>query len=367
MKSQADELETKILALDKEIEALDKTILTEFKAISELDRKSSAMKEVEDRIKANCAREELLSREVELGNPHRAQTDEVAVITQVPNPAKKKGMLFAAVAAGFFGGLIGVAFLDLRAGRIDSAIGVERRLQTGVVGCIPRVSPAAITSVTRPDPTTSGVDQEGLCDAVDACRALLLTSLDEFRSKVILVTSAVEGEGKTTFSSLLALSLARAGYRTLLIDADLRRPGIHTLFGRSLKPGLCDVLKKTLSIDKVFRRSPLPTLGIVPAGECDPGEAVSLLQLRLASVLKKCKAIFEVIVIDSPPLDLPDGMVIGLQTDGAIISMMNEVTNLQAAQSACARLRAINVPILGAVLNAAPVGKPGRYKPRSSV
>jgi polysaccharide biosynthesis transport protein len=367
LKSQADELEIKNLMLDKEIEALDKTILTEFKVISELDRKTGPMKEVEDSIKANRARQELLNREVELGNPSRAQTDEVAVITQLPNPAKKMGMIIAAVAVGFLSGLFGVAFLELRAGRIDSTLGVERRLQAGVVGCIPRASPPVIASVTRPDHFTAGVGQEALCDAVDACRALILTGLHEFRSKVVMVTSAVEGEGKTTLSSLLALSLARAGYRTLLIDADLRRPGIHTLFGRSLKPGLSDVLKKSLPIDKVFRRSPLGTLGIVPAGECDSREAVSFLQLRLASILNKCKAIFEVIIIDSPPLDLPDGLVIGLQTDGAIISMMNEVSNLPATQSACARLRAINVPILGAVLNAAPAAKAGRYKPRRAV
>ena len=133
------------------------------------------------------------------------------------------------------------------------------------------------------------------------------------------------------------------------------------MFNRTLTPGLTDVLKNKFPLEKAFRRSPLPTLGILPAGECDPREAVSMFQLRMASLLRKCKKYFEVIVIDTPPLDLPDGMVIGHHVDGTILSLMNEVSNLPSAQAARDKLRSMNIPILGAVLNAARVRPPRGY------
>ena len=87
-------------------------------------------------------------------------------------------------------------------------------------------------------------------------------------------------------------------------------------------------------------------------GVCNPHEAVSLLQLRLGSLIRKCRPHFDVILIDTPPLlDLPDTIVIGRHADGTILSLMNEVSTLPAAQAACARLRTMNLPLLGAVLN----------------
>jgi len=75
----------------------------------------------------------------------------------------------------------------------------------------------------------------------------------------------------------------------------------------------------------------------------------------MGSLLTKCKSCFEVILIDTPPLNLPDAMVVGRHADGTILSLMNEVSTLPSAQAACARLRALNIPLLGAVLNGARV------------
>ena len=98
------------------------------------------------------------------------------------------------------------------------------------------------------------------------------------------------------------------------------------------------------------------------AGQCNPQEAVALFQLRMGSLLRKCRPHFEVIVIDTPPLlGLPDAMVVGRHADGTILSLMNEVSTLPAAQAACARLRTLNIPLLGAVLNAARVRTPVGY------
>ncbi len=361
LKSQIDISTAHRQALKKRLDELAKVLFAEATALTKLTQRAARVTEIEDRIRATKARADVLDHEVAVGSPTRAQTDEVAVISGVPNPLKKKGMVAGAILVGLLGGLLGAAFLDLRSGRIDSPEGVDRRLHTGVVGCIPRASAASLKSLTQPEDDSPNADTAALLDASDACRALLLNALSGEGSKVVMVTSALPGEGKTTLSAQLALSLARAGYRTLLIDADVRRPGLHTLFGRSIGPGLTDVLRRTCPLSSVVRKSPLPTLGLIPAGNCDPREAVSLFQLRLGSVLKKCKDHFEVIVVDTPPLHLPDGLVIGRHADGTILSLMNDVSTLASAQAACARLRTVNIPLLGAVLNAARVRLPAGY------
>jgi len=359
---QVGRIRTQVRSIDDEIHKHDAAAQRDLNGIAELDRLTTRVADVEAKIKAAQARAEIIETELGVVSPNQAQTHEEAVITQVPNPAKKKWVVAGAVGLGLLAGLFGVAFLDLRIGRIDSPEGVDRQLHTGVVGCIPRVPPEALASLTRKATLPSEPAEASLCDAVDACRTLLLNALSGSGSKVIMVTSAMPGEGKTSLASQLAASLGRGGYRTLLIDADVRHPGIHTTFGRSTSPGLTEVLRKTYPVESAIRRSHLPNLGIIPAGQCNPQEAAALFQLRMGSLVRKCKPHFEVIVIDTPPLlGLPDAMLIGRHADGTILSLMNEVSTLPAAQAACARLRAMNIPLLGAVLNAARVRTPAGY------
>jgi polysaccharide biosynthesis transport protein len=360
--SQAGRLKAQIESLDAELKWLDAAALAEAQGMAELDRLAARVTEVDERIKVKKIQAEVLEMDLGKGSPLRAQTHEEAVITQVPNPMRKVRLVAGTVAIGFMAGLLGVAFLELRAGRIDSPDGVDRQLHAGVVGCIPWTSPDALSTLARPTGGPPGPEAAALCDAADGCRALMLNALAGGGSKVIMVTSPAAGEGKTSLAAQLALSLGRVGYRTLLIDGDVRRPGAHALFGRSLTPGLTDVLRKTHRLEHVVRKTPLPNLGLIPAGQCDPHEAVALLQLRLGSLLRKSKSYFDVILIDTPPLlDLPDAMVIGRHADGTILSLMNEVTTLPAAQTACARLRTLNIPLLGAVLNGARVSAPMGY------
>lgn len=359
LKVQIDRTKGQMAAVAAAVEKLDAATLAEARGIAELDRLAARVTEVDDRLKAAKTRAEAI--EIELKAPSRAQTHETAVVTQVPNPSKKLKLVAGAIAAGFLAGLLGVAFLDLRGGRIDSPEGVDRHLHTGVVGCIPRLSPGALATLARSPNGPSGSAAIAACDAADACRTLLLNALGT-GPKVIMVTSAGAGEGKTALTAQLALSLGRAGKRTLVIDGDIRKPGAHTLFGEALGPGLTDVLRKTHSLPNVVRPGPLSAVCVVPAGVCNPQEAVSLLQLRLGSLIRKCRPHFDVILIDTPPLlNLPDAMIIGRHADGTILSLMNEVSTLPDTQTACARLRTLNLPLLGAVLNGTRVKAPLGY------
>src|SRR5262249_3802221 len=177
LKVQADGMKDQLGSLDTEIKRLDAETLEEAQGIAELDRLTARATEVEDRVKATKLRSEILETELGLGSPLRAQTQEEAVITQLPNPMRKMRMVAGAVASGFLSGLLGVAFLDRRARRIDSPDGVKRRLHAGVVGCIPRVPGTAVTALTRPTGNPPTRDERILCDAADSCRTLLLNAL----------------------------------------------------------------------------------------------------------------------------------------------------------------------------------------------
>ena len=363
LKSQVGRACAQLQAFDDEILKRDTAAQGDLKGLAELEGLTTRINELEAKIRVNEVKADSIEADLAIANPFRAETHEKAEIVQVPNPAKKTWVVTGAIALGLFAGLLAVAYLDLRSGRIDSPEGVDRRLHTGVVGCIPRVRPSALARLAQPTgDDTNDADQALLLDATDACRTLLLNALAGGGSKVIMVTSAMPGEGKTSLATQLALSLGRGGCRTLLIDADVRHPGVHNIFGRSQSPGLSDVLRKTYPLQYVIRKSSEPNVGLLPAGQCNPQEAVALFQLRMSSLLRKCKPHFDVILIDTPPLlGLPDAMVIGRYADGTILSLMNDVSTLPAAQAACDRLRTLNIPLLGAVLNAARVKAPLGY------
>ena len=328
LQAQIERGKVQITAIELEIDKLKKSTLAEAKGINDLDRMAASMVDIEGRIKTAKSRIEML--EVELKAPPR-QTLEEAVIAQVPNPGKKRQMMAGAVVVGFLGALLGIAYLDVRAGRIDTSNYVNRQLGTDVVGYIPRASPASLAAIARSPYQIPSPDEQTVLDAVDACRTMLLDQSDVPGSKVIMVTSAVPGEGKTTLAAQLALSLARAGYRTLLIDGDVRQPGVHMAFGRPAGPGLVDALRQLQAAPHVIHSGPHPNLQIVPAGESHPQEVVALLQHRLGHLLEQWRPKYEVILIDTPPLfTVPDAMVIGRHADGTILSLMNDVSTISS-------------------------------------
>jgi Mrp family chromosome partitioning ATPase len=169
-----------------------------------------------------------------------------------------------------------------------------------------------------------------------------------------MVTSATPGEGKTSLALQLALSLARAGFPTLLMDADFRCPNLHNLLGLPLGPGLGDVLQGRVEVGDVLRHH--QNLAVITTGSCDPRVAIGHIQTGLPRVLENYKQQFQFVVIDAPPvLDLPDAILLGLTADGTILSALRDVSRLPLLQAALDRLSVRNIRVLGAVLNGTPL------------
>jgi polysaccharide biosynthesis transport protein len=169
---------------------------------------------------------------------------------------------------------------------------------------------------------------------------------------VVMVTSAVGGEGKTTLASHLAGSLARAGRRTLLIDCDLRRPAAHQLFELPLQPGLSEALLGEVHVAEATLATAVDGLWLMPAGQWDREVIQSLAREGLRQIFDKLRHDYDFIVIDSHPvLPATDSLLIGQHVDAVLLSVMREVSQAPKVYAACQRLNALGIRVLGAVVS----------------
>jgi capsular exopolysaccharide synthesis family protein len=194
-------------------------------------------------------------------------------------------------------------------------------------------------------------------EAAEAYRSLrtsILLSSFGAPPKVILVTSALPQEGKTTISANSALVLAQRGGRVLLIDADLRRPGINKLFGFHARGGLSTLLSGVDKVEDVMVPSAeVPNLWIIPAGPVPPQPAELLGSTVMKEHLARWRNDFDHIIIDSPPcLTVTDSVVLSPEVDRLILVVRAKKTTKLALRQACELLLQVNARVMGIVLNA---------------
>jgi protein-tyrosine kinase len=184
--------------------------------------------------------------------------------------------------------------------------------------------------------------------------------LERFREakpmKVIALTSAMPGEGKTVTAVNLALAAARANpeRRILLIDADLRRSQVGTVLGIRGKSGLAELLAGECEVRDVIRRFHGTRLAVIPAGSTPEEPTQVLASLRMKQFLQAVRENFEEVYIDLPPtLPFADAAILGHQMDGVLMVVRANVTPIRAVNQAVEQLG--GAPILGSVLNGAEV------------
>jgi capsular exopolysaccharide synthesis family protein len=194
----------------------------------------------------------------------------------------------------------------------------------------------------------------------ESCRAILTSILfsDEVARvpQIIVITSAASGEGKTTLATHLAASLARMKRRVLLIDGDLRRPQLHTLFGVPNTYGLSDLLAlqtdNTDLIGYVAQATSVPGVHLLAAGPTDANALDMLYSSGTLNLLTNARREFDTIIIDTPPMtDLPDARILGRMSDGVVLVVKAGVTTRDVALAAKVRLEEDRTVLLGTVLN----------------
>ncbi len=215
-----------------------------------------------------------------------------------------------------------------------------------------------LLTLARTEPVESlvqldhGVSSESW-EAYKVLRTSLVQNGNGEVSRSILVTSSLPGEGATSTAVYSAMSGARSGFRTLLLDLNFRRPGLDRFFAMpSSQSGLIDFLSGGGNLASRFRRTVIPGLFILPAGEPVPNAGELIVSPRVGEMLKMLSSHFDVIVADVPPvLECSDAMVLAPQMDEVLLVVRAGRTPAEAVRAACGRLARVNIPSPVAVLN----------------
>jgi capsular exopolysaccharide synthesis family protein len=180
---------------------------------------------------------------------------------------------------------------------------------------------------------------------------------------VIIITSALPQEGKTTTSINCAVVLAQKGVRVLLIDADLRRPSIHKTLGMGPRSGLSNVLTGSATLQQAIARSPmLPSLSVLPAGTPPPNPAELLASANMRDVLEELRGQYDHIVVDTPPtLSVTDAVVLSPRADAIVLVIRSGQTTKQALRRSRDILMQVNAKVSGVLLNAVDLSSPDYY------
>jgi len=170
--------------------------------------------------------------------------------------------------------------------------------------------------------------------------------------RVIMVTSAGPGEGKSTTVANLAATYAQSDKRTVLIELDLRKPTVHKTFKLSNRLGISHVLTKQASLDEVIQDTDIPNLSAITAGMIPPNPSELVGSKALGAILEQLKEQFDQIIIDTPPvLALTDAQLIATHCDGVVLVAEAGKVKRSALLDAKERLNIVKARIVGVVLN----------------
>jgi capsular exopolysaccharide synthesis family protein len=358
--------QTKILAdYEKILQGAVERLVQESKAFN---NQTLDLQAIQDEIEQGEATAKKIAGEVEalkveLNAPHRVRIVERAESPRVENRYKRP-VTVSLVGLGTLGCvLLGLSWREYRCRRVESVDEVVHGLGIRLVGTLPAMPPRRrqLAAPPAPDAGTAATPpwQDLLIESIDAVRTMLLRDLRTESLQVLLITSAAKGEGKSSLSSHLGISLARTGRRTLLIDLDLRSPTLHRLFDVPQEPGVCELFRDEAGVDEVIQPV-MSDLDVIAAGSCDTQALQALGQDALPALLAHLRGRYDLIVIDSAPvLPVADTLQISQHVDAVVLSVYREVSRLPAVYAGYERLAMLGVRLLGVVVTGVRVDRHG--------
>lgn len=368
LKGQIDELERQIAAENGSVRA---SVRAEYEAAAAQERmmmsqiatlRTEAL-DVDGRsIQYNIIKREvdtnrelydgLLQRYKEVGVAGDVRSNNISIIDRadVPNWRFKPNLTLNLALGLLLGGMLGVlaAFLlEFLDDTIKTPEDVEQKLKLPVLGVIPKLGPKESVAVAILDPRSA------FAEAYRSVRTALQFATDHGVPRTLLITSAGPGEGKSTTALTLALKFTQLGKRVLLVEADLRNPSLHRVFGqKGSQVGLSNLLAGACTLTEATVDAPDdPLLKVILAGPLPPNPAELLSSSKLVSLLTVAGERYDQIIIDGPPvLGLADAPILANAMEGTLVVISSAKTKIGAAQAAIKRLLAARARIVGGLL-----------------
>jgi len=380
--AKADAAEA-LSALDYQVRRVVKGFTTEYRGATQIERavksqiesakerfqgvnrKEFKLIELEREVEANRQLYDMfLNRAKETGEAEGMQTAHARIIDpaiapRLPVKPNKQLIVFLAIAASVVLGIVLAFFLEFLNNTVRTPDDVEDKLGLPMLGFLPLEQH---NKSKLPFEGFTLNQKGGFSEAIRTVRtSLMLQSIDE-PHKVTVVTSSVPGEGKSTVSLNLARALGQVE-NVLLIDADMRRPTISRVFDLPRgAAGLSNVVAGTALLeDAVFRMDDFP-VDVMPSGVIPNNPLELLSSKRFTALIENLKHRYDRIIIDSAPTHaVSDALVLSKNADELVYIVKSDSTSTDLAIKGLTRLREVNAPVAGVILNQVNIAKVARY------
>ena len=365
--------ETEVEALQAKEDALKKIVDQHLLKLDTLPEKSLKLARLERAKKLNENLYMMMkekyeeSRITRAGQIGKIRIVDPAVPPEFPISPKKKLNLILATLVGLGLGIGVVFFLEYLDNSVRTVEDVER-LQLPLLGSIPDIEPEKQNGLWRALPKKKGSEDEvgrlatrlvthlkpksPYSEAYRSLRTQIQYSRSEKPVQTILVSSPGPGEGKSTSVTNLAITMAQMGSKTILVDSDLRRPVLHSLFDLKRDVGLSNYLVGRAEIEEVIRPTSVDNLYLISCGILPPNPSELLGSKRMQELIQQLKSEYDYVLFDSPPLiAVTDAVVMAPWVDGVVLVLRSGKTDRDAAVRAFELLRNVKANVLGTLLN----------------
>jgi len=263
------------------------------------------------------------------------------------SPNKKLNLALGGIIGLVLG--CGIAFaVEFFDNRIRYPEDLMKKYDIPIIGAIPQINDMDEEEFAQKGNKYILAETSKVFEAYRSARTNVLFANVDNPYKTILITSSIPGEGKTSFSSNLAMAFARAGHKTILVDIDLRRPRAHRAFRINTVKGLTSILAADVDFDRVVQRNVYENLDILPAGIRPPNPAELLGSNAMQNLLKKLEENYDIVILDSPPVGVfTDAAVVSGKVDGAIYVVAMGVAGHPELSRGLDSLKKVNTNIIG--------------------
>jgi polysaccharide biosynthesis transport protein len=338
--------------------ALRQELATVRQEMFQLDHAETAIGQVAQRLQANQdLYQNLLKRYTEAVALRENQQPDARTISPAQTPLRPSHPDFPRIIALSFVGSAGLAvFLLVIAERLRQKLGtvedVERHVGLQVIGVIPDL-PRLRRLASSP---RDYIQREPLSEfggAFQRLRALLTLSNNRVMPRTVLVTSCAAGEGKTTIAVCLSIASISSGQRVLLVDCDFARPQVHRMLDVKNDKGLTDILKGTATLGEAITQPSGTGLSILTVGRSPDGAVDLLNSARMEALLAELQEIFDIIILDSAPVQVSNALILGGLADKTIFVTSRDWTTHREASYAVKQLQLYGADIAGVIFNRA--------------